>query len=514
MMVDEAASAKCRKTIMVDTRGIREARHVRYIMNQAKKRGEPVLVGDRPWEKFGAEIYGTVRHEGDRFRMWYQAWPYVPPRGVSYLVAYAESKDGINWEKPDLGLVEFEGSKENNLTNLYRHQPSILFTGDLATAGRAGDDGGGDGDGRRYGAIGYVTGRLCSEMPGFTKMPGYYTAYSADGLNWQENIDAPNRPEIPHYGDVGSFIRDETDGSFIGTVKTLQRVGLATRRCVYYTQSRDFHNWTPPRLILAPDELDEYLARAQDFHSVDFYGMTLWRYPGLWLGFLWVFYIREPFQTTGVRNAFGEWGLNVGLYGRVEVQLAYSYDGYYWLRAPGRKPFIAWGERGDFDAGGIYTASHPVIVDDKMFIYYTGTRREHGCHKHPPAGGGDGDHPVYEISIGLAEIMRDRFLGFSSDGEGLLEIEVEPDQEMWRNSSIYVNASCPHGYVKAEILDENKEVLPGYSVDECTPFTGDAVRGKISWPGGKLEQAEKAAPKGNVIIRFHLYNADFWGFEV
>jgi hypothetical protein len=30
-------------------------------------------------------------------------------------VCYAESADGIRWEKPDLGLVEFRGSLHNNL---------------------------------------------------------------------------------------------------------------------------------------------------------------------------------------------------------------------------------------------------------------------------------------------------------------------------------------------------------------------------------------------------------------
>jgi hypothetical protein len=29
-------------------------------------------------------------------------------------VCYATSKDGIHWEKPELGLIGFEGSKENS----------------------------------------------------------------------------------------------------------------------------------------------------------------------------------------------------------------------------------------------------------------------------------------------------------------------------------------------------------------------------------------------------------------
>jgi hypothetical protein len=29
-------------------------------------------------------------------------------------MCYAVSEDGLHWEKPNLGLVEYNGSKENN----------------------------------------------------------------------------------------------------------------------------------------------------------------------------------------------------------------------------------------------------------------------------------------------------------------------------------------------------------------------------------------------------------------
>src|SRR5207249_11190820 len=39
-------------------------------------------------------------------------WPYYRP------IAYAESTDGIHWERPNLGLVEFRGAKKNNLVQI------------------------------------------------------------------------------------------------------------------------------------------------------------------------------------------------------------------------------------------------------------------------------------------------------------------------------------------------------------------------------------------------------------
>jgi hypothetical protein len=77
---------------------------------------EVVLVADRPWEG-GASWAASILQEGERYRLWYRAAPEKAPdggKGWTY-TAYAESRDGIRWERPDLGLIEFQGSKQNNL---------------------------------------------------------------------------------------------------------------------------------------------------------------------------------------------------------------------------------------------------------------------------------------------------------------------------------------------------------------------------------------------------------------
>ena len=64
---------------------------------------------DQPWERGpdgSCSFYTTVIMDGDIFRMYY--------RGDMTCMCYAESTDGINWTKPSLGLVEVEGSTENN----------------------------------------------------------------------------------------------------------------------------------------------------------------------------------------------------------------------------------------------------------------------------------------------------------------------------------------------------------------------------------------------------------------
>ncbi len=67
-----------------------------------------------------AALHGTVIHDGGKFRMWYlgmlqtefkhgQAPDYWRP------MCYAESADGIHWTKPELGLVDFNGNRRNNI---------------------------------------------------------------------------------------------------------------------------------------------------------------------------------------------------------------------------------------------------------------------------------------------------------------------------------------------------------------------------------------------------------------
>ena len=65
---------------------------------------------DQPWEtndKGSGSFYTSVFQDGNLFRMYY--------RGDATRVCYAESEDGINWYKPNLGLVEDEGSDQNNI---------------------------------------------------------------------------------------------------------------------------------------------------------------------------------------------------------------------------------------------------------------------------------------------------------------------------------------------------------------------------------------------------------------
>ena len=75
--------------------------------------GNAVLTPDRPWE-FTVSYHSVLRDSPTgRYRMWYQAQE--PASGERLAVCYAESADGIHWDKPALGLNAYGGTKATNI---------------------------------------------------------------------------------------------------------------------------------------------------------------------------------------------------------------------------------------------------------------------------------------------------------------------------------------------------------------------------------------------------------------
>lgn len=80
---------------------------------------EVVIHHDSPWEGDGCN-YHCILKDDDLYRMYYLGWEMLDlevtlhvPRPI--VVCYAESANGKNWVKPDLGICEFEGSRHNNI---------------------------------------------------------------------------------------------------------------------------------------------------------------------------------------------------------------------------------------------------------------------------------------------------------------------------------------------------------------------------------------------------------------
>ena len=139
-----------RETILlfVDDSAVEAREGVVRTIHAGRKLGRPVLEPERPWEGQRIYVYGTIHYDEETqlFRMRYMSslrrshghqMP-EPRRTPADLVLYATSHDGVKWERPNLGLHAFDGSKENNI--VYNvHSPSVIVSAPRKFAASAGN---------------------------------------------------------------------------------------------------------------------------------------------------------------------------------------------------------------------------------------------------------------------------------------------------------------------------------------------------------------------------------------
>ncbi|MHC4736717.1 MAG: hypothetical protein ACYTDW_20020, partial [Planctomycetota bacterium] len=104
-----------KRQVFIDGRFVQEPRGVELVVHKPRKTGQIVIACERPWEeRFGQ--YHSVLYENKTHHMWYTVYGKKDSNAVPVRsIAYARSSDGINWEKPDLGLVEIYGTRKNNI---------------------------------------------------------------------------------------------------------------------------------------------------------------------------------------------------------------------------------------------------------------------------------------------------------------------------------------------------------------------------------------------------------------
>jgi len=242
---------------------------------------------------------------------------------------------------------------------------------------------------------------------------------------------------------VGMFTYDERDQRFRAIVKSFLNIRGHSRRSVFATQSPDGLEWSLPRPALIPDLEDDAWAEAAGIEGghTQFYGMPIFRYESLLLGFL------QVFQVTDVVNPSHD--------GPVHVQLASGRDGRTWQRVGDRQAVVERGEPGAWDAGGVYSGNSLVRAGDEVQLYYTGDRATH-------AG------PDNASAIGQVWWPRDRFAGLAAGPQGgTIELRPQPAQ-----GSLHLNADAARGEIAIELAGTGQRFR----------VTGDALDHRIEVP--------------------------------
>ncbi len=188
---------------------------------------EVALVTDAPWEGNVCAYY-TIFQDGPVYRMYYRGAHYDGGMTHPEVTCYAESTDGINWTKPNLGIIEFNGSTENNI--VWKDPGSHNFTPFLDKNPEVTPD-------AKYKALTRNAGGA----------NGLYALKSPDGVNWTLMSRQPVITE-------GAF--DSQNLAFWDSVRECyvdyHRDFRGGVRDIKTATSDDFLNWSDPDWLVYP----------------------------------------------------------------------------------------------------------------------------------------------------------------------------------------------------------------------------------------------------------------------
>ena len=455
--------------LFLDLREVTRLERLHRRVHQAERHPEnPILRCEHSWED-RVSLYGTVLWDpaAEVFKMWYLTGParerFVQVRGRRALgnitlLGYATSEDGIHWEKPILGQLDYEGSRENNLIDVGRTNCegfAVLY-----------DERDPDPE-RRYKGFYWEHGGIDTFREweggrliwGEGEGDGMWMSFSADGVRW---TNCAENPVIGMGSDTTqSLVWDANLEKYV----VFGRMGAGGRR-VGRAVSEDGVHFSAPERVLAPDEWDE--------EGTQFYGMPLDLYEGLYLGMVWVY--RE------------------GLDGTIDTALAVSRDGIGWERVLDRQTFLPLGEPGSWEDGMARISQCFVVRDEQVYLYYGGVQGAHTGRKFKEV------ERIHKPELGLATIRRDGFVSVEAgEEEGVLltkPLAIEGDE-------LHVNADV-RGQLIAEVTDGLGMTLPGYSAHPISKDRTDAVV--------RFDRPLVALAGQKARLRFRLREANLYSY--
>lgn len=444
-------------------------------------RREIAIHHDQPWEGSGCG-YHTVFYDDDRYRMYYKAWHIVSDGNTSnpIVIAYADSKDGIHWVKPKLGLVEFNSSKQNNIImdkiqdySCHDFSPFIDTNPDVKA-------------GARYKAIGSVHG---------TSERGLFGFESSDGIHWKLIQD-----EFILF-DTG-WVFDTQNIAFWSSVEKqyviYYRKALNNVRMIARAVSKDFIHWEKQGLI----EFERFgPTKSEQFYTNQI--RPYYRAPHIYIGFPsryvdrgWTAATRAlPSLDLRLQRAKGHPRYGTAV---TDALLITSRDGLQFQRwdeafiRPGLRKLHNWAY------GDNYVAWHVVetrsVFDDQpneLSIYAT--------------------ESYFTGNSSRLRRYTLRIDGFSSVHASHSGGEFTTKTIIFKGSVLLLNFSTSAaGCVRIEIQDPQGNPIKGFHLADCSEIFGDAIDYSVKW-NGEPDLNEIAGKP--VRLRFVLRDADIYALR-
>ena len=498
----ERGVARGRTILFVDDHDLLYRPGTKRVLQPLKRQSETALIDmAKPWE-VGIGYTSVYRDpKSGKNQLWYQAYAgaRAGDRRLKCVVCYAESNDGIRFERPELDLFPYKGQKSNivlvsNGGHGDRYCCSVLVDAHEKNPAR------------RYKMAYYdwsVVGRR--------EEPGLHVAFSPDGIHWTKHDKGPLLPTLygraaaPPFADEDPYREVPGKGAprrtwsyplsmsdvidvFWDPVRQVYVIidkfwidgpdgGTAGTMALGRTESKDFIHWSKPRLVLAPDD--------EDGPDVEFHGAPAFFHKGRYFALCQVKRRRARLTT--------------------DIELLTSRDGMTWERPFRKEFFLARSKPGRFDSRTLLSNSTPVVLEDEIRFYY-------GAANVAPLDGVKSE-PGQRSGVGMASIPLDRFAGLCPAGkskppalprppEDIGQVTLKP-LDLQGVTDITANADCGEGSLRVELLTDEGYRVRGYSKDDSIVIQGDSLRHKVAWKDRGLNQL----PAGRYLLRFHLQGA-------
>ena len=451
-----------RRELFVDRHLIGNLKQVSLRLQQPIVR-EKVMTFPASYEGIYSGAYNTVIQDGPLYRMYYIGYP---SDEIQY-ACYAESTNGIDWVKPNLGICEVHGSKENNVILTDDSQrPDGGFTHNFTPFL---DTRPGTPPEQRFKAVGGL-------------FSGLYGFHSADGIHWQKFGKQPLfQHEVAHghcFDSQNIVFWSEVENTYV----LYYRLWTGQQRRVFRATSDDFIHWTEGR------DTDANLPGEQLYTSQTH---PYYRAPHI--------YIAMPMRYLPGRRALSDAELKrIGAWNHPwlkndlgESVLMTSRGGLRYQREfkqafirPGR-PQENWLSR------AMYATLNVVPTgEDEMSFYVV-------HHQGLP-------------SVHLRRYTM-RVDGFASVHAGHQTGELVTKPFFFSGNELRLNfASAASGGIRVEIQDPLGEPLDGYRWEDCQEIIGDRIDHVVCWKNGS--DLGKLATRP-IRLRLQLKDADLFSIQ-